>query len=81
MLKNKAVLEVKIEDKLYEFHCDADSPLGRIHDAMMMMKGWVVDRMAAAHKEEYEAAEKMKQIEEEQQKEAEQELKVVEASE
>lgn len=57
MLKTKSVLEVVIADKKYELICDTDSPLGSLHDALMQMKGWCVERMIAAQKEEEHAAE------------------------
>ncbi len=56
MIKQKSVIEVIIADKRYELSCDSDSPLGSLHDALMQMKGWCVDRMITAQKEEQEAA-------------------------
>lgn len=60
MLKQQSVLEVKIKisidgenkERLYQLQCDSASPLGELHDALMQMKGWCVDRMIAAQKEE-----------------------------
>ena len=52
MLKTNACLEVKLENKVYQLHCDADSPLGCLHDALMQMKGHVVERMSNAQAEE-----------------------------
>lgn len=60
MLKQRSILEVKIADKTYELHCDNDSPLGCLHDALMQMKGWAVSRMVEAQKEENAAAEAQK---------------------
>lgn len=57
MLKQKSVLEVTIENKTYSLICESDSPLGSLHDALMQMKGWTVDRMIAAQKEEQKIAE------------------------
>lgn len=67
MIKNRTVLEWKVGERLYEFHCQPDSPLGEIHDALMQFKGTIVDKMIAAH--QAEAAEAEKQMEEEQMKE------------
>lgn len=56
MIKQKTVLEVKINERAYELFCASDSPLGELHDALMQMKGYCVDRMTAAHEEEKKAA-------------------------
>ncbi len=63
MLKQKSIFEIVIADKTYNFSCDNDSPLGCVHDALMQMKGWVVDRMIAAQKEEMAASEAQKAAE------------------
>ena len=56
MLKMKSMLEVEIAGNTYQLYCNTDSPLGNLHDALMQMKGWAVDRMVKAQKEEQEAA-------------------------
>ncbi len=56
MLKQKSNLCVEIAGKKYELSCDTDSPLGCLHDALMQMKGWCVDRIISAQKEEEAAA-------------------------
>lgn len=63
MLKQKSSLKVEINGKYFELLCDSDSPLGSLHDALMQMKGWCVERMIAAQKEEEAAAEAQKQHE------------------
>ena len=57
MIKQRTVLEVKIGDREYELYCKSDSPLGELHDALMQMKGYCVERMQNAHKEELQASE------------------------
>ncbi len=52
MLKQKTLLEVKIDDKLYQFYCDPDSQLGQLHDALAQMKQYVVQRIVDAQKSE-----------------------------
>ena len=43
MFYNKAHLRVNgNEERIYEFFCDNNSPLGEIHDALMAMKAHVV---------------------------------------
>ena len=63
MIKQRTVLEIKIGERLYELFCQGDSPLGELHDALMQMKGYVVDRMIAEHQKESDQAEKQKEIE------------------
>lgn len=66
MIKQKSVLEIKIEEKLAcEIYVSNDIPLGLLHDGLMQAKGWVVDRMIQAQKEEEAISEKMKSIDEE----------------
>jgi hypothetical protein len=45
MFKSKIVCEVTIGDKLFQFLLDQDSPLGSVHDALVQMRGLVVDQM------------------------------------
>lgn len=52
----KHSLEVEKDGKLIQLVVDNDMPLGLLFDALMELKGYVVDRMTAAHKEEAEAA-------------------------
>lgn len=60
MLKQSSILSVVIDDKSYQLICDSDSPLGSLHDALMQMKGWSVDRMIKAQKEEQAFADEQK---------------------
>ena len=70
MISQKTVIEVEVAGKMYRLYCDNDSPLGCLHDALMMMKGIIVERMQMAQKEEEAIAIKMKQIDEQQAQEA-----------
>lgn len=47
-----ALGEIKIGERSYQLLCSWDSPLGEIHDALMQMKGYCVQRMAEAQKAE-----------------------------
>ena len=38
-------LRIKKDEKVYSLHCDPNSPLGEIHDVLMEMKGYVLQRM------------------------------------
>lgn len=62
MIKQKTILEVKIGERAYELYCPSDSPLGELHDALLQMKGFCVDKMVIAHKQEQEMAEQQKRI-------------------
>lgn len=50
MLKNKTVIEVKINDRIYSLECSPDSPLGELHDALSQMKGYVIAKMVDLEK-------------------------------
>ena len=52
MLKQFAALEVKIGDRFYRLLCDADAPLGEVHDAIVQMRAHVVGKINEAHKAE-----------------------------
>ena len=45
MFKSKILCEVTIGDKLFQFLLDSDSPLGAVHDALVQMRGLIVDKM------------------------------------
>lgn len=62
MIKNKVVLEHVINERTYLLLCENNSPLGELHDALMAMKGYCVERMVAAQKEEQECADAHMQI-------------------
>ena len=49
MIKNIAALEVKIGERLYRLICDADSPIGEVHDVLTKMKSHVVKMITDAH--------------------------------
>jgi hypothetical protein len=63
MFKQISVGEVKIGERTYSLLCDPQSPLGELHDALMQMKGHVVERMIEAHRVEKEQVEKQNEIE------------------
>ena len=42
---------------------DNDTPLGVLHDFLMLVKGFAVEKMVAAQKLESEASEKQKELE------------------
>lgn len=54
MIKNKTVLEHKVGDRVYEFYFSPDSPAGEIHDALVLIKGFVIERINEAQKKESE---------------------------
>lgn len=63
-VKRQTILEVKINDRRYALTLDPDSPLGEAHDAVMEIKGFLVERMVQEYQAEKEAAEKQKQLDE-----------------
>ena len=66
MISQKSLFEVELHGKMYRFYCDSDSPLGCLHDALMMMKGTVVEKMQAGQQEEEDVSKKMQEINSEQ---------------
>ena len=65
MFKQITVGEVKIGERTYQILCDSQSPLGELHDALMMLKGHCVEKMIAAQKAEQEHAQAQKQLNDE----------------
>ena len=51
MIKHNAILEVKIGERIYQFQCPTDSPLGELHDALHQMKAFIIQRIVDAEKE------------------------------
>ena len=52
MLKQAAMLEVKINDRVYQLHLPADAPLGEVHDALFQLRSYVVERINEAVKKD-----------------------------
>jgi hypothetical protein len=50
MIKTTTVLEAKIGERTYQLECAPESPLGELHDALSMMKGFVIEKMKEADK-------------------------------
>jgi hypothetical protein len=50
MIKNKAILEVKVGERAYQLELAPDSPLGEVHDALVQMRAYVVSRMVEEQK-------------------------------
>lgn len=48
MIKNKTALQVKKGERIYEFNCDPDSPIGELYDALFEMQAYVVGRIQAS---------------------------------
>lgn len=59
-IQSKTYLVVEKGDQKFQLVLNSDAPLGLVFDALMEMKGFVVDKMVASQKEEEkEAEEKM----------------------
>jgi hypothetical protein len=52
MIKSKTILEVKTGERVYEFTCPPDTPLGEAHDALCQMKAYVIERITEQQKKE-----------------------------
>lgn len=51
-LNNKTVLEVKKDERIYTLECDANSSLGELHDVLVEMRGYVIQRAQDAQEQE-----------------------------
>lgn len=58
MIRQNTIIEIKICERTYQFHCTSDSPLGEIHDALCMMKHEIVKRIQDAQNKEDQLKEK-----------------------
>jgi len=52
-------LHVEMNGKVYRFPVPADTPLGELHDVLMLMKGYTIERMLENQKQEVEISKKM----------------------
>ena len=50
MIKNKTILEHKIEERIYRFECDSSSPLGEVYDAINVFKANILQLIAEVEK-------------------------------
>ena len=48
MLKQSAMLEVKIGENVYQFHLPSSAPLGEAHDAIFQMRSYIVAKINEA---------------------------------
>lgn len=57
MIKTKVIIEHKIGDRIYEFLCDSNSPLGEIHDSLVAIKAIIVEKIVEEQKNNEKKAE------------------------
>lgn len=50
MLKQYAMLEVKINDRVYQLHLPSNAPLGEAHDALFQMRSFVIEKIIDSQK-------------------------------
>lgn len=63
-MENKPVQLFESKCKRARFYIDNDMPIGVFHDILMEMKGLMIERMVAAHKQHVEEAEQQKKLDE-----------------
>lgn len=51
-LNNKTVIEVTKNERVYSLELSADSPLGELHDVLVEMRGYVIQRAQDAQEQE-----------------------------
>ncbi len=59
-MEQKNTVKFTNEDNKICFMCETDTPIGVIHDFLMMLKGMMVDRMVSAQKQEQEITDQKK---------------------
>lgn len=52
MIKTKAVIEIELNGHTYRMDCPNDAPIGAVHDALCIMKAYVVRKMQEIDKHE-----------------------------
>jgi len=60
MIKNFTSLEHKIGERIYQFYCDPNSPLGELHDALHAMRNFVIGKMQEIDKKNEESTAEVK---------------------
>lgn len=50
MIKNKTVMEIKKDERIYQFIIESTSPLGEIFDVLTQMKSYVLKAIQDAEK-------------------------------
>ena len=52
MIKQKIVIEVKRDERIYQLQLPDGSPLGEIYDVLFQMRSFVIDKINEVHKAE-----------------------------
>lgn len=50
MLKQSAMLEVKIGERVYQLNLPSDAPLGEAHDAIFQMRSFIIAKINDSQK-------------------------------
>jgi len=59
MFETKSIYKKTIDEYEISIICPTDLPLGIFHDFLLEVRGWAVDRMVKAQKEDQEIAQEM----------------------
>lgn len=62
MLKQSVMLEVKLNDRVYQLHLPQDAPLGEVHDALYQLRSFVIEKINAAQKADEDAKKASEQV-------------------
>lgn len=63
MLKSKPVLQVEKGERIYQFTCEGDAPLGEIFDVIHQMQDYILQVLKAEHDKKSKEAEAFKEAE------------------
>jgi hypothetical protein len=61
MFKSKIVCEITVAEKKFELYFEQDASLGALHDALVQMKGLVVEQMKKVQEAEEKKPEDKKE--------------------
>jgi len=63
MIKQKTVIEVIKDERVYQLSVSPESPLGEVYDVLNQMRNYIIDRIEQERKAQSEATEEAEAIE------------------
>ena len=63
MIKQKTVIEVIKDERVYQLSVSPESPLGEVYDVLNQMRNYIIDRIEKERKAQSEATEEAEAIE------------------
>ena len=63
MIKQKTVIEVIKDERVYQLSVSPESPLGEVYDVLNQMRNYIIDRIEQERKAQSEATEEAEAVE------------------